>query len=115
MKVYNPNAEERAFLYQEAQALEPLVKDLGGPITVMVEEFPQVKSGRKRRDQGLFRVSFVLSPEAGGLTIQATDKNLYDATIAAKAEAERTLNAVVNAIPHKELPASGPLPSPYLH
>ncbi|MGE0528113.1 MAG: hypothetical protein AB7P49_13680, partial [Bdellovibrionales bacterium] len=52
MKIYNPNREERAFLYQEAQDLQPLMKDLG-TLSVMVEEVSDaqetnLKSSRKR-------------------------------------------------------------------
>jgi hypothetical protein len=109
MKIYNPSPEERAFLYQEAQALEPLIKDLS-MVTVVVEEFPQVKAR-------LFRVSFVFGPEAGGMRIQATDQNIFSATIAAKDEAERQLNALVNALPRAQaIPTVGsPMSSPHLH
>lgn len=110
MKVYSPDPEERAFLYQEAQALEPLVKDLSS-LTVVVEEFPQIKAGKARKGQGLFRVSFVLGPEAGGMRIQATDQNIYKATMAAKNEAEKQLNALVNALPRTTASSS----SSYLH
>jgi ribosome-associated translation inhibitor RaiA len=89
MKIYSPNAEERAFLYQEAQDLEALMKDLGS-LTVMVEEV-------KNR----FRVTFVVAPESVGMKVAATDANIYDATIAAKSEAQRQLNAIVNSLPRQ--------------
>jgi hypothetical protein len=97
MKVYNPNAEERAFLYQEAQSLEPLIRNLGS-LTVLVEEVP-----RKSADER-FRVTFVVAPENGGMRIQATDANIYDATMAAKAEAERQLNHLLNSVPRSLMP-----------
>lgn len=95
MSIYNPNREERAFLYQEAQDLEVLMKDLGS-LTVMVEEIhPKSKSDNR------FRVTFVVAPESVGMRVQATDTNIYEATIAAKAEAQRQLNAIVNSLPRQ--------------
>ena len=95
MSIYNPNREERAFLYQEALDLEPLMKDLGS-LTVMVEEV-QPKNGQRAVNR--FRVTFVVAPESVAMRVQATDSNLYEATIAAKAEAQRQLNAIVNSLP----------------
>jgi ribosome-associated translation inhibitor RaiA len=87
MKVYNPSIEERAFLYQEAQDLAPLVKDIGS-LSVLVEE--QAQSG--------FRVTFLVAPESMGLQIHAENDNLFAATIAAKEEAQRQLNTLINAL-----------------
>lgn len=87
MKVYNPSLEERAFLYQEAQDLAPLVKELGS-LSVLVEQEP--KSG--------FRVTFLVAPESMGLQIHAENDNLFEATIAAKEEAQRQLNMLINAL-----------------
>lgn len=97
MKIYNPNAEERAFLYQEAQDLEPLMKELGS-LTVMVEEV-HPKNGSQAANR--FRVTFVVAPESVGMKVQATDANIYDATIAAKSETQRQLNAIVNSMPRQ--------------
>ena len=94
MTIYNPNREERAFLYQEAQDLEALMKDLGS-LTVMVEEV--APSSAKNR----FRVTFVVAPESVAMRVQATDKNLFEAAMAAKEEAARQLNAIVNAMPRQ--------------
>src|SRR5665213_1065963 len=94
MRVYSPSREERAFLYQEAQDLEALMKDLGS-LSVMVEEYA-VKKGR---DKSRFRVTFVLAPESVGMKVQAVDGNIFDAAIAAKEAAQRQLNAIVNSMP----------------
>lgn len=88
MRVYNPSLEERAFLYQEAQDLAPLVKDIGS-LSILVEE-QDTQSG--------FRVTFLVAPESMGLQIHAENDNLFAATIAAKEEAQRQLNALVNAL-----------------
>lgn len=93
MKVYNPNLEERAFLYQEAQDLEPFLKNIGS-LSVLVEEVASPKG-----KAGSFRVTFMVAPESVGMQVQATDANLYDAAKAAKEEAQRQLNALVNALP----------------
>jgi hypothetical protein len=92
MKFYTPSAEERAFLFQEAQDLEPLMKDLGS-LSVMVEE----RHGKQ--NQARFRVTFVVAPESVGMRVRAEDGNLFEATIAAKAETMRQLNAIVNSLP----------------
>ena len=107
MKVYNPSREERAFLYQEAQSLELLIKNLGS-LTVLVEQNPAHQD---------FRVTFMVAPETVGMRVQATDSNLFSATMAAKAETERQLNALVNALPraHQEDQTDQTLPSENLH
>lgn len=107
MTIYNPSREERAFLYQEAQDLEPLMKDLGS-LSVMVEE----------TDKKRFRVTFVVAPESVGMRVQATDSNLFDAAMAAKEEAARQLNAIVNAMPRQwklESPEGTNIPRDLLH
>jgi hypothetical protein len=109
MKIYSPTTEERAFLYQEAQSLEPLLRDLGS-LTVLVEEVPHKKTDDE------YRVTFVVAPETGGMRIHATDKNIYDATIAAKVEAERQLNAILNSLPRSQLQAGQVhIPTEFLH
>lgn len=93
MKIYNPSLEERAFLIQEAQALEPLVKNLGS-LSVLIE---QVQPSKK--EDPFFRVTFLVAPESVGMRVQASDSNLFAATISAKDETLRQLNALVNALP----------------
>lgn len=94
MKIYNPNREERAFLYQEAQGLEHLVKNLGS-LSVMVEEMV-TKSEDRAND---YRVTFMVAPESFGMKVAAIDDNMFDATIAAKNEVVRQLSAIVNSMP----------------
>jgi hypothetical protein len=93
MKVYSPNPEERAFLYQEAQVLAPMMKDLGS-LSVLVEEV----DNRDDADSN-YRVTFVVAPESVGMRVQAESDNLFDATIAAKDEAIRQLSAILNTLP----------------
>ena len=114
MKIYNPNREERAFLYQEAQEIEPMMKDLGS-LSVMVEEIPSKKN--KKAANQRFRVTFVVAPESVGMKVQAVDSNLYDATIAAKAEAQKQLNAILNSMPRQwAVDADGTkIPAEFLH
>jgi hypothetical protein len=99
-RIYSPNREERAFLYQEAQDLEDLMKDLGS-LSVMVEEAKRGRSATK------FRVTFVLAPESVGMTVAADGGDLYEATIAAREEAQRQLNAIVNSLPRNFKEAGG--------
>ena len=98
MKIYNPNREERAFIYQEAQDLEGLVKNLGS-LSVMVEEVA-VHAPKVSRTSD-YRVTFMVAPESVGMRVQAVDTNLFDATIAAKTETVRQLNAIVNSMPRQ--------------
>ena len=95
MKIYNPNREERAFLYQEAQDLESLLKNFGS-LSVMVEEIAPSKVNARRNN---YRVTFMVAPESVGMKVQAIDTNLFDATIAAKEETLRQLSAIVNSLP----------------
>ena len=112
MKIYNPNSEERAFLYQEAHDLEGMMKDLGS-LTVMVEE---IKPKRAVVDGSRFRVTFMVAPESVGMRVQATDTNLFEATIAAKEETLRQLNAIVNAMPRQwNADSSAKIPPEQLH
>jgi hypothetical protein len=54
-----------------------------------------------------YRVTFLVAPESMGLQIQAEDDNLFEATIAAKEEAQRQLNALINAL-------AAPQPAPHV-
>lgn len=111
MKIYSPNLEERAFLYQEAQDLAPMMKDLGS-LSVLVEEIKR----KDERDPN-YRVTFVVAPESVGMRVQAESANLFDATIAAKEEAVRQLNAILNTLPvsPEELIQSAPPSKDLLH
>ncbi len=111
MGIYNPNQEERAFLYQEAQDLELLMKDLG-TLTVMVEEVASKQARKNKKNR--FRVTFVVAPESVGMKIQATDANLFEAAIAAKDETLRQLNAIVNSLP-KAHGQDAKVPPEHLH
>ncbi len=96
MKVYNPSLEERAFLYQEAQALESMSKELGS-LSVLVEEVTSKPNQKKASNR--YRVTFLVAPESVGVRVQATSANIFDAAIAAKEEAVRQLSAILNALP----------------
>jgi hypothetical protein len=111
MKIYNPNREERAFLYQEAQDLEPLIRNFGS-LSVLVEEMQNKKTKNVR-----YRVTFMVAPESVGMRVQATDKSLFEATIAAKDEALRQLSAIVNSLPAlaSNEEQSGKIPPELLH
>ncbi|MGE4132937.1 MAG: hypothetical protein AB7F86_14950 [Bdellovibrionales bacterium] len=95
MKIYSPNQEERAFLYQEANDLAPLIKDMG-TLSVMVQERPTAPADAVAGNR--YRVTFVVAPETVGLQIHAENDNLFAATIAAKEEAIRQLSSLVNAM-----------------
>lgn len=100
MKIYSPNLEERAFLYQEVQVIEPMIKDMG-TMTVMVEE-AEHKEDTKKKLNTKFRVTMMLLPESMKMEIKTEGSNLYDAVIAAREEAVRKLSAVLNAMPSQD-------------
>ncbi len=106
MKPYIPNREERAFLFQEAQALSGFMKELGSLSVVVEEASPEQKSPQ-------YRVTFVVAPESVDMRVQATGQNVYSAAIAAKEEAERQLNALVNEVPRAGQVLK--IPSEFLH
>ncbi len=109
MNIYNPSNEERAFLFQEAQSLEGLMKDLGS-LSVMVEQIsPKVEASKDFE----YRVTFVVAPETVGMRVVATNQNIYEATIAAKEETARQLNAIVNQVALAE--AEGTIPLEFMH
>ncbi|NJM09919.1 MAG: hypothetical protein HC883_03235 [Bdellovibrionaceae bacterium] len=88
------------------------MKDLGS-LTVVVE---QVDTPAKTKNR--YRVTFVVAPESVGMRVQATDNNLFEAVIAAKAEALRQLNAIVNAMPRQwnlDAQKGGGIPPELLH
>jgi hypothetical protein len=117
MKFYSPSAEERAFLFQEAQDLEPLMKDLGSLSVTVEETLPSMRRNKKKtRSQAKpnYRVTFVVAPESVGMKVQATNSNLFDATIAAKEETLRQLNAIVNSLP-RDPNAPMNIPPEFLH
>ena len=103
MKIYNPSREERAFLYQEAQDLEALTKNLGS-LSVVVEE---------RADD--FRVTFMVAPETLYLRVTATEANMYHAAVSGKTEAVGRLSALVNALPPLPVGLGGEVPGSLLH
>jgi hypothetical protein len=49
------------------------------------------------------------------MKVQAVDRNIFDATIAAKEEAQRQLNAIVNSLPRQPNAATKPTLSELLH
>jgi hypothetical protein len=108
MSTYFPNAEERAFLFQEAQTLESLLKELGS-LNVVVEEVPSKREGRSPK----YRVTFVVAPESMGMRVQATAADVYEAAIAAREETARQLSMIVNEAPRKR--KASKIPFEFLH
>lgn len=97
---FQPSAEERAFLYQQAQELESYVSSLGS-MTLLVEEATPVDEPENKS----YAVTFVVAPESMEFRIRVEGQNLFDACIEARRQTQFKLNALVNA-----LPASGEEP-----
>ena len=98
---FEPNAEERALLYQQVQELEPIASQFGS-LTILVEEsHPQ----NDPKDLS-YQVTFVVAPENMDFRIKATGKNMYAACMAAKEESLLRLNQLINQVPDQALAAA---------
>ena len=98
---FEPNAEERAFLYQQVQDLEPLASQFGS-ISVLVEQ-----SHPKDAPKDLsYAVTFVVAPESMEFKIRGEGKNLYETCMAAKNETMNRLSQLINQVPDQALQAA---------
>ena len=83
-----PSGEEKAFVYQQALELSPLLAQ-SGPITVILE-----KNQNKNRSK--YSVTFILIPKTLNIKIQAEGDNLFDVCINAKNKAKKTISLLMN-------------------
>lgn len=98
---FEPTLEERAFLYQQVQELEPIASQFGS-ISVLVEQsYPQ-----DNPDDLSYAVTFVVAPESMDFRVTGSGKNLFETCIVAKTEAQARLNQLINQVPDQALAAA---------
>ncbi len=98
---FEPSGEERAFLYQQVQDLEPIASQFGS-ITVLVEQsYPE-----ENPDDLTYEVTFVVAPESMEFRVAARGQNLFETCIAAKDETRARLNQLINQVPDQALAAA---------
>ena len=84
----DPSGEEKAFVYQQALELSPLLAH-SGPITVVLE---------KNKNHAKYSVTFILIPDSLNIKIQSEGENLFDVCINAKNKAKRTISQLINQV-----------------
>ena len=89
-KSSEPSGDERAFIYQQAMELTPLLTQSHShkePIAVVLKKNPK---------KSTYSVTFILVPHSLNLHIQCEGKNLFDVCIHAKNKARRTILQILN-------------------
>ena len=98
---FEPNAEERAFLYQQVQDLEPLASQFGS-ISILVEQSHPQDAPKDLS----YAVTFVVAPESMEFKIRGEGHNLFETCMVAKEEAMNRLNQLINQVPDQALAAA---------
>lgn len=98
---FEPSAEERAFLYQQVQDLEPIASQFGS-ISVLVEQAHPDNDP----DDIRYTVSFVVAPENMDFRVSGEGKDLFETCVAAKNESLAQLNKLINQVPDQALAAA---------
>ena len=94
-QAFEPENEVKAFIYQQVQDLELMMKDLGSlAVYIEKEEEALVANGKKLNEK--FAVTFVLAPESVNLQIRSESEDIFEACRAGKEEAQRKLNSIIN-------------------
>ncbi|MCB0407126.1 MAG: hypothetical protein KDD34_02915 [Bdellovibrionales bacterium] len=94
-QAFEPDAEAKAFIYQQVQDLEQDIKNIGD-LTVYVEKEELVQEGNNKVLENTFAVTFVIDPEHLNLSIRAESKDLFSACISAKAATRMKLSQILN-------------------
>ncbi len=95
---FEPSGEERAFLYQQVQDIEPIAGQFGS-ISVLVEQSHPTTDPSDLT----YAVTFVVAPENMEFKIRGEGKNLYETCMLAKNEAILRLNQLINQVPDQAL------------
>ena len=83
-----PSGEEKAFVYQQALELSPLLNQ-NGPIAVILEK-------NNNKNNATYSVTFILIPETLNIKVQSEGDNLFDVCISAKNKAKKTIRLLTN-------------------
>ena len=96
-QAFEPENDVKAFIYQQVQDLEVLMKDLGSlAVYIEKEEGPVMKPGEDPYEK--FAVTFVLAPESVNLQVRSESSDIYEACRVGKEEAQRKLNSLINVM-----------------
>ena len=85
-----PSGEEKAFVYQQALELSPLLAK-SGPIAVILEK-------NEGQNQSKYSVTFILIPDKLNIKIKSEGDNLFDVCITAKNKAKKTISHLMNQV-----------------
>ena len=94
-QAFEPDVEQKAFIYQQVHELEEQVKDLGG-LMVFVEKEEVIDSETQKALEHKFAVTFVIDPENLNLKVRAESDDLYSACLSAKAVTQSKLSKLIN-------------------
>ncbi len=81
-----PSGEEKAFVYQQAVELSPLLAH-SGPIAVILE---------KNKKHAKYSVTFILVPKTLNIKVQSEGENLFDVCMNVKNKAKKTISLLMN-------------------
>ena len=97
-KFLEPSQEEKAFVYQQALELSPLLTQGGGPIAIILKK-------KQENEESRYLVSFILVPDSLNIKIKQEGTNLFDVCIRAKNQAKKTIGLLANraSSPHRKI------------
>ena len=93
--------ELKAFIYQQAQEMEPYAKQLGS-LVVFVEYTNKHK----------YKATFVLNSEEMNLKFEAVNKDPFEAVRRARLATQEQLNQIINALSEDGMLLNGPVQVP---
>ena len=85
-----PSGEEKAFVYQQALELSPLLAK-SGPVAVILEK-------NKTENHSKYSVTFILVPNKLNIKIKSEGDNLFDVCITAKNKAKKAISYLMNQV-----------------
>lgn len=94
-QAFEPDVEQKAFIYQQVHELEDQVKNLGG-LMVFVEKEEVIDSQTQKELDHKFAVTFVIDPENLNLKVRAESDDLYSACLSAKAVTQSKVFQLIN-------------------
>ena len=109
-KAYEPTGEERAFVYQQALELRPLLYHYSDPITVIVGK-------NLKKDKNKYTVTFILVPSSLNIKIQSSGDDLFDVCMRVKNKSQKAIHALSHQFenPARNLQMEYYKSFPYIH
>jgi hypothetical protein len=98
---FEPNGEERAFLYQQVQDLESIASQFGSLSVLVEQSYPQ-----DQPENVTYAVTFVVAPENMEFKVRGEGKNLFETCMVAKNETKAKLSELINQVPDQALAAA---------